>query len=78
MNSEDDLLAELGPKVPSSASADHGLPFAEIFERYHHDFYRIDPLLFSPAQVVFHNLKTGRTYSFGRTAEDVMQRSFYS
>ena len=30
---DDDQLAELGPKVPSSASPDHGAPFADIFQR---------------------------------------------
>ena len=47
-------------KVPSSASRDHGEPFAAIFARYNHDFYAVDPHLFSPAEVVFQNLETGR------------------
>src|SRR5204862_2274228 len=45
---DDEVIAEIGPKVPSSASPDHGSPFAAIFERYERDFYKIDPLLFSP------------------------------
>ena len=31
--------------------SDLGQPFAAIFARYQHDFYRIDPLLFSPAMI---------------------------
>jgi methenyltetrahydromethanopterin cyclohydrolase len=77
VRADDRLLAELGPKVPSSASPDHGAPFAEIFARYNHDFYKVDPLLFSPAQVVFHNLKTGKSHIFGHMAPEVLQRSFY-
>ena len=74
---DDATIAEVGPKVPSSASKDHGEPFATIFARYHHDFYAVDPHLFSPAEVVFHNIETGRAFSFGRVAPDVLNRSFF-
>lgn len=72
----DEQLAEIGPKVPSSASPDHGAPFADIFERYQRDFYRIDPLLFSPARIVFQNLKSGRCHIFGRIECEILRRSF--
>ena len=53
--------------MPSSASPDFGRPFAEIFARYDHDFYRIDPLLFSPAVVTFTTAKRGTaSFSGGR------------
>ena len=65
------------PRVPSSASRDHGAPFAEIFERYGRDFYRIDPLLFSPAELTFHNLASGKSHTFGRVDLDVLRRSFF-
>jgi methenyltetrahydromethanopterin cyclohydrolase len=77
VRADDEQLAEVGPKVPSSASPDHGAPFAEIFERYNHDFYKIDPLLFSPAVLTFHNLRTGKSHTFGRVAPDVLLRSFF-
>ncbi len=73
---DDDQLAQVGPKVPSSASADHGAPFAEIFARCNQDFYKIDPKLFSPAQIVFNNIKTGRSHVFGRLEPDVLRKSF--
>jgi methenyltetrahydromethanopterin cyclohydrolase len=34
--------------LPASASSDYGTPFYEIFKRYDSDFYKIDPMLFSP------------------------------
>ncbi len=74
---DDTQLAEIGPKVPSVASSDHGAPFAEIFERYNRDFYKIDPMLFSPAAIVFHNLTSGRSHSFGKLATEVLRRSFF-
>lgn len=77
VQADDAQLAEIGPKIPSQASPDYGAPFASIFDRYDHDFYKIDPLLFSPAEVVFHNLRTGRAHVFGRTKPDVLWQSFY-
>jgi len=69
-------LRELGPRVPANSSPAHGEPFAEIFARAGHDFYKIDPQLFSPAEVVFQNLDTGRVLAFGHTAPGVLRQSF--
>lgn len=77
VNAEDDQVREVGEKVPASASADYGAPFREIFERYNQNFYEIDPMLFSPAEVVFCNVKSGRSFVFGRTRAEVLQRSFH-
>jgi methenyltetrahydromethanopterin cyclohydrolase len=74
---DDDTIAGVGPRVPSCASHDFGEPFAAIFARYNHDFYAVDPHLFSPAEVAFQNLQTGRTQSFGGTRPDVLARSFH-
>jgi methenyltetrahydromethanopterin cyclohydrolase len=73
---DDASLETIGPRVPSGASPDHGQPFAAIFERYHHDFYQIDPHLFSPATVTFVNLDTGHSFSFGHTLPRVIHESF--
>jgi methenyltetrahydromethanopterin cyclohydrolase len=75
VRADDEVLDVIGPKVPSSGSKDHGAPFAEVFKRYG-DFYKIDPLLFSPAEVEFRNLKTGRVHRFGRTEPGLLRRSF--
>jgi len=75
VRADDELLEAIGPKVPSNSSKDHGAPFAELFQRYG-DFYKIDPLLFSPAEIVFCNLRSGRVHSFGRMDTDVLRRSF--
>jgi methenyltetrahydromethanopterin cyclohydrolase len=76
VRTDDEQLAEVGPKVPSSASRDHGAPFAEIFERYNRDFFKIDPLLFSPAVISLVNLKSGKRHTFGRLEPEVLRRSF--
>ena len=75
VRADDEILDAIGPKVPSCASKDHGAPFAEVFARYG-DFYKIDPLLFSPAVVEFRNLKTGKCHRFGRTEPGLVRKSF--
>ncbi|MEO8089247.1 MAG: methenyltetrahydromethanopterin cyclohydrolase, partial [Gemmatimonadales bacterium] len=54
-------LEKLAEQVPASASRDYGTPFYEIFQRYGGDFYKIDPLLFSPAEVWLTSTESGRT-----------------
>ena len=76
VESEDSLLEELMPKVPSNASAMHGKPFAQIFAEAGHDFYEIDPLLFSPAWIQINNLRSGRIFTAGQLAPQVIAESF--
>jgi methenyltetrahydromethanopterin cyclohydrolase len=76
VDADDDSLAEVGPKVPASSSPAFGKPFGELFAAAGHDFYKLDPHLFAPAEVVFHNRRSGRTFAFGRPAPDVLRHSF--
>ena len=75
VDADDDILAEIGPRVPSNASPEYGALFAELFAKYK-DFYKIDPMLFSPAEIAFCNSRSGRVHSFGRMNTDVLRRSF--
>lgn len=74
---DDSSLEESGPRIPSCSSPAFGQPFAEIFEHHNRDFYKIDPLLFSPAMVTLNNLDSGRQFRFGETRPDVLRTSFY-
>jgi methenyltetrahydromethanopterin cyclohydrolase len=76
VRADDDQIAAVGPKVPSTASSDHGAPFAEVFAKADNDFYKIDPMLFSPAVIVFQNLRTGRAHVFGREEPAVLRKSW--
>ncbi len=67
---------DLAAKLPSSASRDFGRPFGQIFKEAGFDFYKIDPMLFSPARVMVTCLDTGRTFTEGRLAPDLLARSF--
>ncbi len=78
VDAEDDDLAALVPRVPSSASRDYGTPFHDVFKRYDGDFYKVDPLLFSPAQVTLTNLRSGRSFEAGRLNAAVLRQSLLS
>lgn len=65
----------LAEKLPSKASRDHGRPFAEIFKAFKGDFYAIDPLLFSPAEVIVTAVDTGDTFRTGGRDLNMLERS---
>jgi methenyltetrahydromethanopterin cyclohydrolase len=71
-------LEKLAEQVPASASRDYGTPFYEIFQRYGGDFYKIDPLLFSPAEVWLTSTESGRTFHAGRLNPEVLEASLYT
>ena len=73
---DDDQISEVYEQVPSASSSDYGRPFADIFKDYEYDFYRVDPMLFSPAVVTFHNLNSGRSWTSGSIATDILRKSF--
>ena len=76
VSGDDASIEKIGPSIPSNASPDFGRPFAEIFERYAHDFYRIDPHLFSPAVVLLSNCETGTMFKYGNLRYEVLAESF--
>jgi methenyltetrahydromethanopterin cyclohydrolase len=77
VRADDSVLSDLASRLPATASKDYGTPFYEIFERYDKDFYKIDPLLFSPAEVWLTSAASGRTYHAGRVNAEVLKRSLY-
>jgi methenyltetrahydromethanopterin cyclohydrolase len=76
VNGDDESLADVLPKAPSLSSPAYGKPFLEIFEAAGRDFYKIDPLLFSPAEIIVHNVDTGRVHRAGKIAPHILERSF--
>ena len=75
IRADDTELAELAERLPASASRDYGTPFYEIFTRYDNDFYKIDPMLFSPAEAVLTSATSGRTFRAGRLNAPVLRAS---
>jgi len=77
VRAEDAELDELAKRLPASASSDYGTPFYDIFKRYDNDFYKIDPMLFSPAEVWLTSATSGRTFHAGRLDPDVLRKSLF-
>ncbi len=77
VDAPDAELAALAPRIPAESSHDYGAPFHETFARYGNDFYRIDPLLFSPAEVWLTSAGSGTTFHAGRLNPDVLAASLF-
>jgi len=75
VRADDAELARLAAQLPSSASKDYGTPFHDIFKHYDNDFYKIDPLLFSPAEVWLTSVQSGKTYHAGHLNPEVLRAS---
>lgn len=63
-------------KIPSSTSKDYGRPFYTVFKEAKFDFYKLDPSIFAPAEVVVNDISTGETYHAGKVNADVTMESF--
>jgi methenyltetrahydromethanopterin cyclohydrolase len=72
----EEAAVALADALPSSASRDYGRPFAEVFAAAGGDFYKIDPMLFSPGLVEITALETGRCFRRGRIDMALLARSF--
>jgi methenyltetrahydromethanopterin cyclohydrolase len=72
----DDSAEKLAKDLPSSSSRDYGRPFAEVFKAVNMDFYKIDPMLFSPAAVTVTALESGNTFTGGKLDAALIDQSF--
>jgi methenyltetrahydromethanopterin cyclohydrolase len=76
VDAPDDDLEGIVERLPSSASDDFGEPFGKVLEAAEWDFYKIDPLLFSPAEIRLVSTESGRSFRAGGVALEVLERSF--
>jgi len=76
VDADDSNTEQLANELPSSTSKDYGKPFGEIFKDVNYDFYKIDPMLFSPARVSVTSVKTGNTFHAGKLDKDLLDKSF--
>ena len=72
----DEAAAKLAKELPSSASRDYGRPFAEVFKAVNMDFYKIDPMLFSPAAVTVTAVESGNSFVGGKLDAALLDQSF--
>jgi len=62
-------------EVPSRSSKHYGKPFAELFENAGRDFYKIDPLLFAPAEVIINDTKAKKLKKAGKINHQLLKKS---
>jgi methenyltetrahydromethanopterin cyclohydrolase len=76
IEASDEETADLAQRLPSAASNAFGTPFGELLAAANWNFYDIDPMLFSPAEVTLTSTQSGRAHHGGGLAADVLERSF--
>jgi methenyltetrahydromethanopterin cyclohydrolase len=76
VDAPDEQCRQLAAALPASASRDYGKPFAQIFAAFDFDFYRIDPMLFAPAEVLVCNLASGNSFRGGARDAARLAESF--
>jgi len=67
---------DLANAMPAVRSRDYGRPFAEVFRAVKGDFYAIDPMLFSPAEIVVTAIESGESFRAGRIDAALLDASF--
>lgn len=75
LKDNDEDLKSLVKEIPFCFSGDYERPFIEIFKE-HGNFYDIDPMVFSPAEVWLCNLNSGRLFHAGEIRPDLLRTSF--
>ncbi len=78
VEAEDEQVAAVIEQLPSASSKDYGTTFGELFQRYDQDFYKIDPLLFSPAEITITNATSGRTFRAGGVDPEILRQAFFT
>jgi methenyltetrahydromethanopterin cyclohydrolase len=78
IRADDAELEALAAKLPASSSKDYGTPFYDVFMKYDKDFYKIDPMLFSPAVVSLTSATSGRTFHAGTLNPGVLRKSLWA
>ena len=75
VDTTDEDIATIIDQVPPSCSEQFGKPFLTVFNEAGRDFYKIDPLLFAPAEITIKNLRSGNSFSAGELHLDILQTS---
>lgn len=75
---EDEQIEKILPALPACSSSDYGTPFFDLLQRYSWDFYKIDPMLFSPAMVYLNNTRSGRTFVAGKLNEKILEGQWFA
>jgi methenyltetrahydromethanopterin cyclohydrolase len=76
VEADDQAIERMIPRLPTSAVADVGKPFTQIYREHGCDFHKIDMRYHSLALIQINNLATGRSFSAGSIDLAVLRASF--
>ena len=76
LSTEDgDDIESLADRAPACSSKQYGTPFYDLFKSVGSDFYRIDPDLFSGAEITLIDVGSGAYHKAGQVDAEVLRRS---
>ncbi len=75
VDEDEDVLAEIAEKTPSTNCKDYGKTSYEIYKAVDFDFTKVDPALFAPAAVTLTSARTGATYTCGEVNNEIIKSS---
>ncbi|MDP4127935.1 MAG: methenyltetrahydromethanopterin cyclohydrolase [Bacillota bacterium] len=75
LRDDDQALESLVKKIPSCSSREYGQLFGDLYKKCG-NFYDIDPMLFSPAEVWLSNINSGNSFHAGSLRSDILRTSF--
>ncbi len=78
VDEDEDVLAEIAEKTPSTNCKDYGKTSYEIYKAVDFDFTKVDPALFAPAAVTLTSARTGATYTCGEVNNEIIKSSVKS
>lgn len=67
---DDAVIDDIGPRIPSCSSPQFGKSFATLFAECGGDFYKLDPMLFAPAEITLQSRRSGYEKRFGEVKMD--------
>ncbi|MFW9909798.1 MAG: methenyltetrahydromethanopterin cyclohydrolase [Candidatus Thorarchaeota archaeon] len=76
ISTDSDDLQEIVERIPASTSTHYEQSFNDLFKSASFDFYKLDPLIFGPAEVTFNHIESGKIYQAGGVNPDILRHSF--
>jgi methenyltetrahydromethanopterin cyclohydrolase len=75
VKTDDNDLQEIVERVPANTSINYTQSFYDLFKSVDFDFYKLDPLLFSPAEITFNHIESGKVYHAGALNHEIIRRT---
>ncbi len=75
LREEDPRIAEVINRIPSNHSKQYGQPFYDLFKSVGFDFYEVDRMLFSPAEVTVGHIESRTVHKAGSLNPEVLKKS---